>query len=72
MLRLLVRPLGVVEVEADEIDIPAYTDLPGQSPAYYPFQITQTLPLPDELHTEMRKADVDRKLIPPGESGLRS
>lgn len=42
------------------IDIPAYADLPGQSPAYYPFQITQTLPLPDELHTEMRKADVDR------------
>jgi len=63
MLRLLVRALEVVE--ADEIDIPAYTDLPGQSPAYYPFQITQTLPLPDELHTEMRKADVDRKLISP-------
>lgn len=58
--------------EADEIDIPAYTDLPGQSPAYYPFQITQTLPLPDELHTEMRKADVDRKLITPCLSGVIS
>ena len=48
--------------EADfGIDIPAYADLPGQSTAYHPFQITQTLPLPDELHTEMRKADVDRE-----------
>lgn len=43
------------------VDIPAYADLPGQSTAYYPFQITQTLPLPDELHTEMRRADVDRE-----------
>lgn len=48
-------------VDADEVDIPAYSDIPGQSTAYHPFQITQTLPLPDELHTEMRRADVDRE-----------
>lgn len=55
--------LASCEICIDGLDIPAYADLPGQSPAYYPFQITQTLPLPDELHTEMRKADVDRMSI---------